>query len=115
MMYTDPNASEASLIRARSRATWCSSYLDVFDSDKAGLQAMKEHYVRGGLGDSVVKKRLEAILQELIAPIRARREEYAQDKGEVLRMLQEGTRKARETAAATCDEVKAALGLSYFS
>jgi tryptophanyl-tRNA synthetase len=114
MVYTDPLHLKVS-DPGHLEGNVAFLYLDVFDSDKAGLQAMKEHYVRGGLGDSVVKKRLEAILQELIAPIRARREEFAQDKGEVLRMLQEGTRKARETAAATCDEVKAALGLSYFS
>jgi tryptophanyl-tRNA synthetase len=89
-------------------------YLDAFDPDKAGLQAMKEHYVRGGLGDSVVKKRLEGILQELLAPIRARREEFAKDKGQVLRILKEGTAKAREVAAQTTDEVRKALGLSYF-
>jgi tryptophanyl-tRNA synthetase len=89
-------------------------YLDAFDTDKAALQAMKEHYVRGGLGDSVVKKRLEGILQEMLAPIRARREEFAQDRGYVLQVLKDGTAKAREVAAQTTDEVRKALGLSYF-
>jgi tryptophanyl-tRNA synthetase len=89
-------------------------YLDAFDTDKAALQAMKEHYVRGGLGDSVVKKRLEGILQEMLAPIRARREEFAKDRGYVLQVLKDGTAKAREVAAQTTDEVRKALGLSYF-
>jgi tryptophanyl-tRNA synthetase len=89
-------------------------YLDAFDTDKAGLQEMKEHYVRGGLGDSVVKKRLEGILQEMLAPIRARREEFAKDRGYVLQVLKDGTAKAREVAAQTTDEVRKALGLSYF-
>jgi tryptophanyl-tRNA synthetase len=89
-------------------------YLDAFDTDKAGLQEMKEHYVRGGLGDSVVKKRLEGILQEMLAPIRARREEFAKDRGYVLQVLKGGTAKAREVAAQTTDEVRKALGLSYF-
>lgn len=89
-------------------------YLDAFDPDKAALAEMKAHYVRGGLGDSVVKKRLGAVLQELLAPIRARREEYARDRGQVLQMLKEGTMVARETAARTVAEVRAALGLSYF-
>jgi tryptophanyl-tRNA synthetase len=75
---------------------------------------MKAHYTRGGLGDSVVKKRLEGILQELLAPIRARREEFATDRGAVLQMLKEGTARAREVAARTTDEVRKALGLSYF-
>jgi tryptophanyl-tRNA synthetase len=89
-------------------------YLDAFDTDKAALEEMKAHYVRGGLGDSVVKKRLDAVLQEMLAPIRARREEFAQDKGQVLQMLKEGTMNARAVAAATVDEVRRALGLSYF-
>ncbi len=89
-------------------------YLDAFDTDKEGLAEMKAHYTRGGLGDSVVKKRLEGILQELLAPIRERREEFAKDRGQVLQILKEGTMKAREVAAQTTDEVKKALGLSYF-
>lgn len=89
-------------------------YLDAFDTDKAALEEMKAHYVRGGLGDSIVKKRLEVVLQEMLGPIRARREEFAKDKGYVLQMLKEGTARAREVAAQTADEVKAALGLNYF-
>lgn len=89
-------------------------YLDAFDTDKEGLAEMKAHYTRGGLGDSVVKKRLEGILQDLLAPIRARREEYAKDRGQVLQILKEGTMRAREVAAQTTDEVRKALGLSYF-
>jgi tryptophanyl-tRNA synthetase len=89
-------------------------YLDAFDTDKTGLAEMKARYVLGGLGDSVVKKRLEGILQELLAPIRARREEFAKDKGYVMQVLKEGTAKAREVAARTADELRAALGLSYF-
>jgi len=89
-------------------------YLDAFDLDRDGLAEMKAHYVRGGLGDSLVKARLEACLQDLLAPIRARREELAKDKGHVMQILKDGTAKAREVAAKTADEVKAALGLSYF-
>jgi len=62
-------------------------YLDAFDTDRAGLAEMKAHYVRGGLGDSVVKKRLENVLQELLAPIRARRDEFAKDRGHVLQLF----------------------------
>ncbi len=89
-------------------------YLDAFDTEKASLQEMKDHYVRGGLGDSIVKKRLEAVLQDMLAPIRARREELAKDKAYIMQVLKEGTMRAREVAARTTDEVKAALGLSYF-
>ena len=89
-------------------------YLDAFDQDKISLQEMKDHYVRGGLGDSKVKQRLEAVLQDMLAPIRERRREYEKDRAQVLQMLKVGTEKAREIAAKTTDEVKAALGLKHF-
>lgn len=89
-------------------------YLDAFDPDKESLAEMKAHYVRGGLGDSVVKKRLETCLQEMLAPIRSRREELAKDRGYIMQLLKEGTARAREVAAQTTDEVKAVLGLQYF-
>ena len=89
-------------------------YLDAFDIDKIALQEMKDQYVRGGLGDGKVKVRLEGILQDMLAPIRERRQEFEKDRGQVLQMLKLGTEKAREIAAKTTDEVKAALGLNYF-
>ena len=112
-VYTDPlhlKVSDPGHIEGNVAFT----YLDAFDTDKDGLAEMKAHYQRGGLGDSIVKKRLEGILQEMLAPIRARREEFAKDPAQVMQMLKEGTMKAREVAAATTDEVKKALGLSYF-
>jgi tryptophanyl-tRNA synthetase len=89
-------------------------YLDAFDPDQDGLAQMKSHYVHGGLADSAVKLRLENCLQELLAPIRVRREALAQDPGHILQLLKDGTQLAREVAARTVDEVKAALGLRYF-
>ena len=90
------------------------TYLDAFDNDKTTLAELKAHYVRGGLGDGTVKKRLEECLQELIRPIRERRLALAEERGYILQILKEGTEKARSVAAITTAEVKAALGLSYF-
>ncbi|MGW8392011.1 tryptophan--tRNA ligase [Pseudoduganella sp. HUAS MS19] len=113
MVYTDPLHLKVS-DPGHLEGNVAFIYLDAFDNDKASLQEMKDHYVRGGLGDSVVKKRLEAVLQDMLAPIRARREELAKDKGYIMQVLKEGTMRAREVAARTTDEVKAALGLNYF-
>ena len=113
MVYTDPLHLKVS-DPGHLEGNVAFIYLDAFDSDKASLQEMKDHYVRGGLGDSVVKKRLEAVLQDMLAPIRARREELAKDRGYIMQVLKEGTLRAREVAARTTDEVKAALGLTYF-
>ncbi|XLZ71800.1 tryptophan--tRNA ligase [Massilia sp. SR12] len=113
MVYTDPLHLKVS-DPGHLEGNVAFIYLDAFDTDKAGVQEMKDHYTRGGLGDSIVKKRLEAVLQDMLAPIRARREELAKDKGYIMQVLKEGTMRAREVAARTTDEVKAALGLSYF-
>jgi tryptophanyl-tRNA synthetase len=90
------------------------TYLDAFDKDKDAVAELKAHYTRGGLADSIVKKRLEAVLQEMLDPIRTRRAELADDKGYILQLLREGTEQAREVAAQTMSEVRAALGLTYF-
>jgi tryptophanyl-tRNA synthetase len=90
------------------------TYLDAFDTDLTGLAQMKEHYIRGGLADSVVKARLESCLQELLAPIRERRQQLEKDRAYILQILKAGTERAREIAATTVSEIKMALGLNYF-
>ncbi|AKC68865.1 tryptophan--tRNA ligase [Pandoraea oxalativorans] len=82
------------------------AYLDAFDEDKEGLQALKDHYVRGGLADSKVKARLEERLQEMLRPMRERREEYAKNPDYVWDMLRAGTERARETVSHTLDDVR---------
>jgi len=72
------------------------------------------HYERGGLGDVKVKKFLNDVLQSTLAPIRARREEFAKDPAAVMEMLRAGTARARAVAAATTARVKKAMGLNYF-
>ena len=113
MMYTDahhlrvddPGQVEGNVVFA---------YLDAFEPDSALVADLKARYQRGGLGDSVIKKQLEERLQALLAPIRARREHYAQDPAQVMALLKEGTYKARAVAAQTLAEVKAAMGLNYY-
>jgi tryptophanyl-tRNA synthetase len=70
------------------------AYLDAFADDEAEVAELKVQYRRGGLGDGVVKARLEEILQALIAPIRERRAAFAQDRNYVMDMIREGTARA---------------------
>jgi tryptophanyl-tRNA synthetase len=85
------------------------SYLDVFDPDTAEVARLKEHYQRGGLADGIVKARLIEVLEAFLTPIRARRAEYEKDKGEVLRLLRDGTERAREVVRETLREARAAM------
>lgn len=90
------------------------TYLDAFDPDTAQVQALKEHYQRGGLGDTVVKRRLAEVLEALLGPIRKRREEYARDPAEVMRLLKEGTDRARQVTASTLSAVRKSMHLDYW-
>ncbi len=89
------------------------TFLDTFDPNKEEVAALKDHYRRGGLGDGVLKQRLNGVLESQFAPIRARREEFAKDKGEVMRQLLVSSEKARQVAATTLAEVRKAMKLNY--
>jgi tryptophanyl-tRNA synthetase len=109
-MFTDPNhlrVEDPGCVEGNVVFT----YLDAFDPDQDGLAELKAQYQRGGLGDGRIKARLEAILQELIAPIRTRRAQLSEDRGYVLDVIREGTERARERTEATKRDVANALGL----
>ncbi|MEO2218199.1 tryptophan--tRNA ligase [Chromobacterium vaccinii] len=113
MMYTDPNHLRVA-DPGQVEGNVVFTYLDAFHPDQTLVAELKAQYQHGGLGDTVIKKHLEDCLQEMLAPIRERRERYAQDPAAVLEMLKTGTRRARDVAARTLSEVKAAMGLNYY-
>lgn len=89
-------------------------YLDIFDKDKAEVERLKEHYKRGGLGDTVLKNRLLDVLEVFIQPIRTRRKQFAQDPQHVMNILKEGTAATEAVAHRTLIDVKKALQFNYF-
>ena len=98
-------------------------YLDAFASDDhmakylpeySSLQALKAHYVRGGVGDGTVKKLLCKVLDETLEPIRQRRHEFEQNIPAVYDILHRGSIEARKVAAKTLDEVRAAMKINNF-
>jgi tryptophanyl-tRNA synthetase len=64
-------------------------------------------------GAAALKDTVTMAVNELLAPVRARRAEYARDLGYVRQVLREGNERADAIAAATLDEVRAAMGMSY--
>lgn len=113
LMYTDPNHLRVN-DPGKVEGNVVFTYLDTFDDNAGEVDELKEHYRRGGLGDTTIKRRLNECLQAKLAPIRARREQYARDPRAVMDILKQGTQKARAVAAGTLDEVKRAMGLTYF-
>ncbi|MBR3646672.1 MAG: tryptophan--tRNA ligase [Lachnospiraceae bacterium] len=122
-MYTDPThiqISDPGHIEGNTVFT----YLDAFSNVKhfeeylpeyANLDELKAHYTRGGLGDVKIKKFLNNVIKEELAPIRARRAEFEKDIPAVYDILKAGSDKAREVAAQTLSEVKKAMQIDYFN
>lgn len=109
-MFTDPGH-----VRAADPGTVegnvVFAYLDAFDPDRAGVAELKAHYRRGGLGDMPLKRRLEGILQELLAPIRERRAQFAADLAGVVALLRAGTERTRATASLVVRDVREVFAL----
>ena len=99
------------------------TYLEAFSTDEdfaefwpefENLEALKQQYVQGGIGDGTCKKFLNSVINKMLDPIRTRRQEWEQDIPEIFNILKKGSEAARETAAKTMDEVRAAMQINYF-
>ena len=88
------------------------AYLDAFDPDRSEVEQLKQRYQAGGLGDAALKHRLEDVLESLLAPIRARRLEFASDFGAIESLLHTGTARMRDTAASVLRDVRAVFALN---
>ena len=67
----------------------------------------------GAGGAAALKDTVTTAVNEMLAPVRARRAEYARDLGYVRRLLRDGNERAGAIAAATLDEVRTAMGMRY--
>ncbi|MFF8990126.1 tryptophan--tRNA ligase [Streptomyces sp. NPDC014983] len=67
----------------------------------------------GSAGAAALKKTVTEAVNEYLAPIRARRAEYAQDRAELRRILRAGNERANAVADATLAEVRAAMNSDY--
>ncbi|MBP7005852.1 tryptophan--tRNA ligase [Patescibacteria group bacterium] len=112
-MYTDPTHIRIEM-PGHVEGNVVFTYLDIFDPAKEEVAALKARYQQGGVGDTEIKLRLVQVLEALISPIRERRKEFEAHPEQVMKLLEEGTQKARIVAAQTMNEVKRAIGIRYF-
>ncbi|PTA66523.1 tryptophan--tRNA ligase [Deinococcus arcticus] len=108
-MYTDPGHLRAS-DPGRVEGNLVFTYLDAFDPDPARLAALKDHYRAGGLGDVALKRHLIGVLDDLLAPMRARRSAFAADPA-ALQLLRQGSARGRAEVRLILARVRAALHL----
>jgi DNA polymerase I len=66
-------------------------------------------------GAVALKELLTTAVNDLLAPIRRRRAEYASDPGLTGEVLKRGNERANQIARETLDEVRAAMGMCYLS
>ena len=109
-MYTDPGHLRAA-DPGRIEGNVVFAYLDAFDPDTDAVADLKLHYQRGGLGDSTLKRRLEDLLEHLIAPMRTRRAALASDRTSVRGILDTGTARADAITRSVLRNVRQAFSL----
>ena len=122
-MYTDPthvNLSDPGHVEGNAVFT----YLDAFSTDQDfadfwpeynNLDALKDAYSHGGVGDMKCKKLLNSVINRMLDPIRERRHEFEQDIPEIFNILTNRSEVARAAAAQTMDEVRKAMQIDYFN
>ena len=122
-MFTDPNHLRVE-DPGKVEGNPVFIYLDAFCRDEhfaefwndySCLDELKAHYQRGGLGDVKVKKFLNNVMQEELRPIRERRKEWENHLPDVLDILKEGSKVAKETAAKTLEDVRHSMRIDYFT
>ena len=122
-MFTDPNhlrvedpgKVEGNPVFIYLDAFCRDEYFAEFWNDYSCLDELKAHYKRGGLGDVKVKKFLNNVMQEELRPIRERRKEWENHLPDVLDILKEGSKVAKETAAKTLEDVRHSMRIDYFT
>lgn len=121
-MFTDPNHLRVE-DPGKVEGNPVFIYLDAFARDEhfakylpeyKNLEELKDHYRRGGLGDVKIKRFLNNVLQDELKPIREKRKKLEENIPEVLKILEEGSNKAREIGIRKMEEVKDAMRINYF-
>ena len=112
-MYTDPDHLKVE-DPGKVEGNVVFTYLDAFHPDTEYVSQLKEHYQGGGLGDGTTKKILEECLQEVLKPIRERREKYLKDKAQLIDILRAGSEISREKTNDILLRVKSVFGLNLF-
>ena len=82
--------------------------------DFSTLDQVKEQYRKGGPGDMMIKTFLNAVLNDILEPIRQRRKELEKNLPYVYEVLRKGSEIARAEAADTLAQVKRQMRINYF-
>lgn len=119
--YTDPNhiriedpgQIEGNIVFAYLDAFCQDIHLKKYLPDYKNLDELKAHYKKGGLGDVKVKNFLFNIIEEILVPIREKRQYCLNHINDIYQMLFDNSEKASNEARKTLDKMKNAMGINY--
>jgi len=111
-MYTDPARIRAD-IPGNVEGNPVFTYHDAFNDDTDEVDDLKARYRAGRVGDVEVKKTLIVALEKTLEPMRQRRAEVLATPSRVREIVEEGSRRARATAAETMARVREAMKIAY--
>ncbi len=121
-MYTDPDHIKIE-DPGKVEGNTVFTYLDALCTDEHfkkylpeyhNLDELKDHYMRGGLGDVKIKKFLFNVLNDELSPIREKRKELEKNMDYIDKVLIDGTEKARVVAKENMKKFKKAMRINYF-
>lgn len=109
-MYTDPGHLRVS-DPGRVEGNVVFAYLDAFDPDASAVAELKDRYTRGGLGDVALKRRLIAVLEAVLEPIRDRRASISANPDMIDDVINTGTAAARQITQSVLSRVRKVFSL----
>ena len=112
-MYTDPNRIRPT-DPGKVEGNPVFIYHDLFNTNKAEIEDLKQRYLVGQVGDVEVKDKLAKAINLFLDPIRERRKLYEANPRLVIEILKDGTEKVRQETKITMQMVKEAMGINYF-
>lgn len=110
-MYTDPNRVRAD-IPGTVEGNPVFIYHDVFNSDRAEVDDLKQRYRTGKVGDVEVKDKLATAVNRFLEPMRERRARYQEQSGLVDEIIVAGTERTRREVQKVVFDVRKAMGLA---
>lgn len=75
------------------------------------VETLRQHYISGGMGWGHAKQELFEVMNSALAPLRARYTELIADPQYILKVLEEGSAKARELASAKIRLLRKVIGM----
>lgn len=109
-MYTDPNRIRAD-VPGTVEGNPVFEWLDVFAPETTLVDAFKQRYRAGTVGDIEVKEHLAGVINDVLDPMRERRERFSRP-GLVDQLIEDGTERVRIETQATVLAMKRAMGLT---